>query len=215
MLVEQILTVHSIGIGYLVEYFLVFRFIKRFVAKQQKHQVVQPEERLSQLRWLAPLLTIGMMGFAWTGQGPPIYWVLPIFFSVLIVMANFAIYGATIDYMVAAYGPYAASATGGNGFARDLLAGLAALYAGPFFHYFGKPNNLRVPSTILAGLAMVLSIPIYVFYKYGPKIRKSSKFASQLAGERDRATPKLRNQVISMSESRESRTDGQAQGVDV
>lgn len=30
-----------------------------------------------------------------------------------------------------AYGPYAASATGGNGFARDFLAGIAALYSVP------------------------------------------------------------------------------------
>lgn len=38
---------------------------------------------------------------------------------------------ATIDYMVAAYGPYAASATGGNALARDFLAGVAAMYAAP------------------------------------------------------------------------------------
>ena len=38
---------------------------------------------------------------------------------------------ATIDYMVASYGPYSASATGGNALARDLLAGIAALYATP------------------------------------------------------------------------------------
>ena len=49
----------------------------------------------------------------------------------LIAIANFAIYMATIDYMVASYGPYAASATGGNALARDILAGLAALFAGP------------------------------------------------------------------------------------
>jgi hypothetical protein len=36
-----------------------------------------------------------------------------------------------IDYMIAAYGPYAASATGGNDLARDFLAGIAALYAHP------------------------------------------------------------------------------------
>lgn len=38
---------------------------------------------------------------------------------------------ATIDYMIAAYGPYSASATGGNGFARDFLAGIAAMYSVP------------------------------------------------------------------------------------
>lgn len=44
---------------------------------------------------------------------------------------QFAIYMATIDYMVASYGPYAASATGGNALARDFLAGVAAMYSVP------------------------------------------------------------------------------------
>lgn len=38
---------------------------------------------------------------------------------------------SSIDYMIAAYGPYAASATGGNDLARDFLAGIAALYSTP------------------------------------------------------------------------------------
>jgi hypothetical protein len=46
-------------------------------------------------------------------------------------MIKYAIYMATIDYMIASYGPYAASATGGNGFARDFLAGIAAMYSMP------------------------------------------------------------------------------------
>jgi hypothetical protein len=48
-----------------------------------------------------------------------------------IFILQFAIYGATIDYMVESYGPYSASATGGNGFARDFLAGVSAMYATP------------------------------------------------------------------------------------
>jgi hypothetical protein len=38
---------------------------------------------------------------------------------------------ATIDYMVACYGPYSASATGGNALARDFLAGIAVIYSTP------------------------------------------------------------------------------------
>lgn len=45
----------------------------------------------------------------------------------LILLFSFA----TIDYMIHAYGPYSASATGGNGFARDFLAGIATFYATP------------------------------------------------------------------------------------
>ena len=44
---------------------------------------------------------------------------------------QYSIYMSTIDYMIAAYGPYSASATGGNGLARDFLAGIAAMYSTP------------------------------------------------------------------------------------
>ena len=55
----------------------------------------------------------------------------PLVFTALIGMANYAVYKSSIDYMIAAYGVYAASATGGNDLARDFLAGIAALYAHP------------------------------------------------------------------------------------
>ena len=55
--------------------------------------------------------------------------IAPMIFSACVAIANYAIYMSTIDYMVASYGIYSASATGGNGFARDFLAGVAAMYA--------------------------------------------------------------------------------------
>lgn len=91
---------------------------------------------------------------------------------------------ATIDYMVAAYGPYAASATGGNGFARDFLAGIAAIYSVPFYENIPGMYKLQWPSTILAGVALLVTIPIYVFYWYGPQLRARSKFAQTVASDR-------------------------------
>ena len=113
---------------------------------------------------------------------------------------------ATIDYMIAAYGPYSASATGGNGFARDFLAGIAALYAGPLYSDIGKPQNLEYGSTLLACLAFIITIPIYIFYFYGPQIRARSKFAQTLAGElRD----KERRRTVAVSQEAEA-TGGDA-----
>lgn len=117
-------------IGYLIAY---FSFMPFFVIQRRKLRAgtLKPEYRLYWLLYTGPLLTIGLFGFAWTSTGPPIHWIAPLIFSTLVGIANYAIYMATIDYMVAAYGPYSASATGGNGFARDFLAGIAALYATP------------------------------------------------------------------------------------
>lgn len=112
---------------------------------------------------------------------------------------------ATIDYMIAAYGPYAASATGGNGFARDFLAGVAAMYSipsksstvptlfvkdslrTPVYEHMGTKHKLEWPSTFLGFMAILFTIPIYVFYWYGPTIRDRSPFAQVLAADRKAA----------------------------
>jgi len=91
---------------------------------------------------------------------------------------------ATIDYMIAAYGPFSASATGGNGFARDFLAGIAAMYATPFFENLPEPYTLETPTTILACIALVATIPIYIFYWKGEWFRNRSQFAQSIGKTR-------------------------------
>lgn len=94
---------------------------------------MQYESRLWWLLYTAPCLSIGLIGFAWTSSGPPLHWMGTMVFSAIVGIANYSIYMTTIDYMVCAYGPYSASATGGNGFARDLLAGVLTVPATPFY----------------------------------------------------------------------------------
>ncbi len=105
---------------------------------------------------------------------------------------------ATIDYMIASYGAYSASATGGNGFSRDFLAGIAAMYSTPsqspiyrfdshhsqdtVYSNIGK-RPIQYASTVLACLAVVVTFPIYIFYWKGPIIREKSKFAQVLASD--------------------------------
>lgn len=92
---------------------------------------------------------------------------------------------ATIDYMICAYGPYSASATGGNGWSRDFLAGVLTIPATPFFTNIGAEtgNNLEYASTILACISALLVCAVYAVYWKGPWLRKRSKFAEQLANE--------------------------------
>ncbi|KAL9034867.1 MAG: hypothetical protein Q9180_005171 [Flavoplaca navasiana] len=176
-------------VGYLIAYMSWFPTIRRQrQAREKNPDKVTPEDRLYWLLWTAPLETIGLFGFAFTSLGPPhVHWIAPLIFSAMIAIANYAIYMATIDYMIASYGPYSASATGGNGLARDFLAGLAAIYSMPFYTNlpaFGK-FHLVWPTVILGCLAALVTIPIFVFYWKGPQIRARSKFAQSLATERE------------------------------
>lgn len=174
-----------VELGYLIGYLSFLPWIYRDSQIRKKNPTVkfQPERRLFWLLFLAPLEPIFLFAFAWTSTGPPIPWWVPTIMTVFIGAANFAIYHATIDYMIASYGPYSASATGGNGFARDFLAGLAAMYSSPLYSKF-EPYPRAYASTLLGCLAVLVTIPIYVFYWNGPKIRQNSKFAQTLAADR-------------------------------
>ncbi|KAL3476488.1 major facilitator superfamily domain-containing protein [Aspergillus californicus] len=177
----------TIIIGYLLAYFIFLPDIwrQRQIRKSHGAAARLPERRLLLLLFIAPLEAIGLFGFAWTTMGPEYnHWVVPLVFVLLIAIANYGIYMATIDYMVAAYGPYSASATGGNGFARDFLAGLSAMYATPMYQNIGGRLHLQWASTILGVLAIFVTIPIFVFYWKGPQIRERSKFAQTLAADR-------------------------------
>ena len=85
--------------------------------------------------------------------------------------------------MIASYGPYSASATGGNGMSRDFLAGIAAMYSTPFYKVIPGKYTLAWPSTILAIIGLCVAIPVYIFYYNGPAIRARSKFAMTLAAD--------------------------------
>ncbi|KAL8802379.1 MAG: hypothetical protein Q9182_003869 [Xanthomendoza sp. 2 TL-2023] len=201
-IIETGLTFIPLIVGYLLAYLSFFPTIKRQCQRRKTNPAaVQPEARLYWLLWTAPLETIGLFGFAATSLGPPrVHWIAPLIFSVLIAIANYAIYMATIDYMIASYGPYAASATGGNGLARDFLAGVAAMYAMPFYTNiptFGK-LHLVWPTIILAFLAFLVTIPIFVFYWKGPEIRARSKFAQTLANEREVQEDRRRSTVAAV-----------------
>ncbi|KAB8298755.1 hypothetical protein EYC80_000930 [Monilinia laxa] len=146
----------------------------------------QFESRLWFLLWTAPCLPIGIIGFAWTSTGPPIHWIGSCIFAAVVGIANYSIYMATIDYMICAYGPYSASATGGNGWSRDFLAGVLTIPATPFFQNLSSDSSLSLAyaSTILACVAFILVIAVYVIYFNGPALRRRSPFAQQLSDAR-------------------------------
>ncbi|ESZ94831.1 MFS multidrug transporter [Sclerotinia borealis F-4128] len=173
-------------IGYFIAWFAFIPAIKRNIKQRTNKpndEHAQFESRLWFLLYTAPCLPIGLIGFAWTSTGPPLHWIGSSVFGAIVGIANYSIYMATIDYMICAYGPYAASATGGNGWARDFLAGVLTIPATPFFKNMSPDpsRSLAYASTILACISFVLVIAVYVIYWNGPALRKRSPFAQQLS----------------------------------
>ncbi|KAH6719731.1 major facilitator superfamily transporter [Leptodontidium sp. MPI-SDFR-AT-0119] len=176
-----------IGIGYIIAWISFIPVIKRNIKERHAKpddERAQYESRLWWLLYTAPCLPIGLIGFAWTSTGPPIHWIGTMVFAAIVGIANYSIYMATIDYMICAYGPYSASATGGNGWSRDFLAGVLTIPATPFFkNISGQP--LAYPSTILACISFLLVLAVYVIYWKGPALRARSPFAQQLSDARN------------------------------
>ncbi|PYH88245.1 MFS general substrate transporter [Aspergillus ellipticus CBS 707.79] len=175
-----------IMIGYIITWIMVFPVIKRNIHERKtkpNDERAQYESRLWWLLYTAPCLPIGMIGFAWTSL-PQTHWIGSMIFSALVGIANFSVFMATIDYMICAYGPYSASAAGGNGWARDFLAGVLTVPATPFYLNIGGKHHLEYASTILFCISVLLVATVYVIYFYGPTLRNRSPFAQQLLDAR-------------------------------
>jgi MFS family permease len=176
------LALFALFIGYWLAAVLYFPVIRRHNQQRKNGKVLSPESRLSALRWIVLLLPIGLFGSAFVVTGPPLPWIAPLIFAVLIGCANLAIYFATIDYMVAAYGgTFSASATGGNGFMRDVLAGICSFYTGPMYKNLGVRNS----TWVLFVISVLVCIPVFFIFKYGVTIRANSKYAERIQRERD------------------------------
>lgn len=186
--IAQGLSFLPILVGYFLAWFMFIPAIKRNIKERHDKpddEKAQYESRLWFLLYTAPCLPIGLIGFAWTCSGPPLHWIGSSIFAAIVGIANYSIYMATIDYMITAYGPYSASATGGNGWSRDFLAGVLTIPATPFFTNIGGKQHLQIASTILFAISFVLVIAVYVIYWKGPVLRARSPFAQQLKDAKD------------------------------
>ncbi|KAK6086016.1 major facilitator superfamily transporter [Seiridium cupressi] len=179
------LTFVAIGLGYLLAYLSYIPAIRRNIRHRQQKpndEFANFEGRMWWLMWTAPCLPIGLTIFAWTTNGN-IHWIWAVIGSAIIGIANYSVYMGTIDYMVAAYGQYSASATGGNGFARDFLAGVLTWAAIPFYDSYKNVTNqpLQWANSTLAFISWILVASTMVIYFKGPSLRKRSPFAQKLA----------------------------------
>ena len=112
---EKGLAFIPIIIGYILAWLSFFPVIRRNIVEREQNpgsERAQYESRLWWLLYTAPCLPIGLIGFAWTSL-PQCHWIGSMIFAAMLGIANYTIYMATIDYMICAYGPYSASATGG------------------------------------------------------------------------------------------------------
>lgn len=81
-----------------------------------------------------------------------------------------------MNYLIDTFQKYSASAVAANTFLRSIFAGVFPLFVTPMF------KNLGIPwASSLLGFVAIALVPIpYLFYIYGPRIRKKGRFTAQV-----------------------------------
>ncbi|KAB2107647.1 Efflux pump bik6 [Alternaria gaisen] len=131
-----------------------------------------PEARLPPMMLGSVLFSAGQFIMGWTAD-PQYPWIAPVIGLVLMGTGFFTIFQAALNYLVDTFTLYAASAVAANTFLRSAFAGAFPLVVTPLYHNIG----VGPASSITGGFAALL-IPVpFVFYIYGKRIRRSSKWS--------------------------------------
>ncbi|KAI1763132.1 MFS general substrate transporter [Hypoxylon sp. FL1150] len=152
-----------------------------YVSKTRYERIIkesgrlQPEERLIPMMIGAVLFPAGLFWFAWTSD-PKISWVPQVLSGIFIGTGVMTIFLQGLNYIIDVYLMNSNSATAANGLLRAACGAGFPLFATAMYDRLGVEW-----ATSLLGFIAVALIPVpLLFYIYGPKIRKMSRFSPHL-----------------------------------
>ncbi|KAF9637313.1 putative mfs multidrug protein [Lasiodiplodia theobromae] len=151
---------------------IAFTTKTRFKRKMEKHGKVIPEERLIPMIIGGFLFPAGMFWFAWTSSPninpwPQIVAGVPIGAGILMIFLQ------GLNYIIDVYMMNANSAIAANTFLRSFAGAGFPLFAVALYHTLG----VDWATSLLAFIAVALfPVPI-LFYMYGARIRKLSRYS--------------------------------------
>ena len=152
---------------------LLYYWAKRDLAKieEQGGSRLPPEFRLWFAMFGAPTVPISLFWMGWTTNPSISFW-SPLAASVLFGYGILCVFISSYQYVIDSYEGYAASALASVTLVRYVAAGGMVEVATPMYRNLGVPYTL----TILACLSAVMVPVPYLFYFFGPQIRKRSKY---------------------------------------
>lgn len=135
---------------------------------------VAPESRLYWAMIGGPAVPISLFWMGWTARSDISIW-SPLLASVLFGFGILCVFMTTYQYLMDTYEIYAASALASVTLIRYTISGAFIEISIPFYENMGVAYTL----TILSSLSGVLVVIPYAFYRYGPAIRKRSRFVPE------------------------------------
>ncbi|KAJ7626786.1 MFS polyamine transporter [Roridomyces roridus] len=134
------------------------------------------EERLRAGMLGAPIFVIGIFWLGWTGEYASIPWYVPALSTIPVGFGISAIFISFLSYLIDTYLMYAASAFAANTFARSLVAAGFQLFTVQMFDKMG----VGYACTLLGGVGLLLAPMPFLFFRYGARLRKGSRWAPGL-----------------------------------
>lgn len=150
--------------------------LRAFASRSPPGAQYPPEHRLHAALPASLLLPASLFAFAWTAR-PQIHWLCPIAFQTLTMLANLMVYAPANLYMIDSYGPlYGASAAGAAMLARYAFSAAFPLFAMQLYEALGVGWATSVLGFCAVGLAPVP----WLFWRFGERVRKSSRYETSL-----------------------------------
>lgn len=166
---------------------------KRYVKVEEKHNgFAPPEARLAPCLIASIAIPVGLFWFAWTNY-PSIHWIVCIIAGAPFGFGMVLVFLSIMNYLIDAYTIFAASVLAANSVLRSCFGAAFPL----FTTYMYQNLGIHWASSIPAFLALACVPFPFLFYKYGPKIRQTCKYAAQS----DQFMRKLQEKVQQPSDS--------------
>ncbi|KAJ5771966.1 MFS general substrate transporter [Penicillium odoratum] len=140
---------------------------------ERKMEDASPEDRLLLAMIGGVGFSVSMFWFAWTAEFNSIHWIVPTIAGCFLSSFMLLLFVAYLNYLVDVYLMYAASAIAANTIARSACGAAAPLFTHQMFTALGVGGG----GSLIGGVAALLAVVPFLFYKYGKQIRIKSKFA--------------------------------------
>lgn len=146
---------------------------KHYIKLSNKHNGSPPAEvRLVPMMVSCWFIPIGLFIFAWSSY-PHLSWVGPAIGGFPVGFGFIFLYNSANNYLVDSYQHQAASALAAKTFLRSFWGAAVVLFTTQMYHRLGY----QWASSLLAFISLACCAIPYVFYFYGARIRKRSKYA--------------------------------------
>jgi multidrug resistance protein len=175
---------------------------KRYVKIHKAHNgFAPPEARLPPTMWGGLAIPIGLFWFAWTNSAS-IHWIVCVLATAPFGFGMVFVFLGIMNYLIDAYTIYAASVLAANSIIRSCFGAGFPLFTTYMYHNLG----IHWASCVPAFLALACCPFPFIFYRYGPAIRRKCKYAAEAdnfmrtlakkAGVKDEVRDEKRDEIV-------------------